>query len=65
MAEVDRVRAALTEPMTEMLRVRFPSWASDEGGNRYEEFIDRVAGIAVEAGCVVACVEGSDGSTEG
>jgi hypothetical protein len=46
--DVETVREALTPPMMEMLRIRFPAWANDSGGYRYAEFIDRVAGIVAE-----------------
>lgn len=51
--DIDALREALTPPMMEMLRTRFPAWANDSGGYRYAEFIDRIAGIVAEAGCVI------------
>lgn len=49
-AEKDALVAVLAEPLRDMLETRFPAWANDSGGYRYVEFIDRVAGIAAEAG---------------
>lgn len=49
-AEKDAIVAALTPPMMEMLRTRFPAWVLDDNDYRYVEFIDRVSGIAAKAG---------------
>lgn len=53
----EALRGALTPGLMDMLVVRFPAWESDTGGYRYAEFVDRIAGIVADAGCVLPPAE--------